>query len=183
MFKKISAVLAVSAMALAFTAAANAAPIRINFSHTMAPNSLSDLGAKKFKELVEQKSNGDIKVNVVTNCGLSGGDLTKAIEMVGTGDIDMHASAPTNAAGFDPRFYIFWMPFLFQDPASLVKIADSAEAIDAVNSWFKPMGIHLLGLHNAGARQISNSEKVIRTPADLNAMNIRVPGAQIFIDA
>jgi tripartite ATP-independent transporter DctP family solute receptor len=159
------------------------AAVRLNFSHTMAPNSLSDRGANKFKELVEKKSNGDIKVNVVTNCGLSGGDLTKAIEMVGTGDIDMHASAPTNAASFDSRFYIFWMPFLFTDKASLVKIADSPEAIDAVNSWFKPLGIHMLGLHNAGARQISNSEKVIRTPVDLKGMNIRVPGAQLFIDA
>lgn len=156
--------------------------VRLNFSHTMAPNSLSDLGAKKFKELVEQRSNGSVKVNVVTNCGLSGGDLTKAIEMVGAGDIDMHASAPTNAANFDPRFYIFWMPFLFEDSASLVKVADSKEIMDMVNDWFKPMNIHLMGLHNAGARQISNSEKVIRTPADLKSMNIRVPGAQLFID-
>lgn len=159
-----------------------AATVRFNFSHTMAPNSLSDLAAKKFKELVEARTNGTVKVNVVSNCGLSGGDLTKAIEMVGAGDIDMHISAPTNAANFDPRFYIFWMPFLFEDSASLVKIADSQEIIDTVNTWFKPMNIHMIGIHNAGARQISNSEKVIRTPEDLKAMNIRVPGAQLFID-
>ncbi|GHU05508.1 ABC transporter substrate-binding protein [Betaproteobacteria bacterium] len=182
MSNKLLNLLAASAVAF-FLVGNSVAAVRLNFSHTMAPNSLSDLGARKFKELVEERTKGDIRVNVVTNCGLSGGDLTKAIEMVGTGDIDMHASAPTNAAGFNPRFYIFWMPFLFNDKASLVKIADSPEAIGEVNSWFKPLGIHLLGLHNAGARQISNSEKVIRTPADLNAMNIRVPGAQLFIDA
>lgn len=159
-----------------------AAAVRFNFSHTMAPNSLSDLAAKKFKELVEQRTNGTVKVNIVTNCGLSGGDLTKALEMVGAGDIDMHISAPTNAANFDPRFYIFWMPFLFEDSASLVNIAGSKEIIDTVNTWFKPMNIHMIGLHNAGARQISNSEKVIRTPGDLKSMNIRVPGAQLFID-
>ncbi|CAK7048663.1 MAG: 2,3-diketo-L-gulonate-binding periplasmic protein YiaO [Desulfovibrio sp.] len=197
MFKKIAAVIAASVLALSLAACGDdskkndaatgdATPavkaVRINFSHTMAPNSLSDLAAKKFKEIVEQKSNGSIKVNVVSNCGLSGGDLTKAIEMVGAGDIDMHASAPTNAANFDPRFYIFWMPFLFDDPASLVRIADSKEALATVNDWFKPMGIYMIGLHNAGARQISNSEKIIRTPEDLKAMNIRVPGAQLFID-
>lgn len=193
MVKKLFAVVAAGALALSLAAcggedkkeggaAKPAAAVRLNFSHTMAPNSLSDLAAKKFKELVEERSGGSIKVNVVSNCGLSGGDLTKAIEMVGAGDIDMHASAPTNAATFDPRFYIFWMPFLFDDPASLAKIADSKEVIDAVNGWFKPMNIHLIGIHNAGARQISNSEKVIRTPEDLKAMNIRVPGAQLFID-
>lgn len=196
MFKKLMTIIAASVLALSLVACSDdkktdAPPpadtptvktVRINFSHTMAPNSLSDLAAKKFKEIVEQKSNGSIKVNVVSNCGLSGGDLTKAIEMVGAGDIDMHASAPTNAANFDPRFYIFWMPFLFEDSASLVKIAESKEVLDTVNGWFNPMGIHMAGLHNAGARQISNSEKVIRTPEDLRAMNIRVPGAQLFID-
>jgi tripartite ATP-independent transporter DctP family solute receptor len=156
--------------------------VTINFSHTMAPNSLSDLAAKKFKESLEAKSNGSLKVNVVSNCGLSGGDLVKAIEMLGTGDIDMHASAPTNAATFDARFYIFWMPFLFPDEASLAKVTGNAEVAAAVNTWFEPLGIRLLGIHNAGARQISNSVKPIRTPEDLNAMNIRVPGAQLFVD-
>lgn len=195
MFKKILAFAAAGVLALSLAGCGEekkasggsaakpaASAVRLNFSHTMAPNSLSDLAAKKFKELVEQKTNGSVKVNIVSNCGLSGGDLTKAIEMVGAGDIDMHASAPTNAANFDPRFYIFWMPFLFDNAASLTKIADSKEVLDTVNTWFKPMNIHLIGIHNAGARQISNSEKVIRTPADLKAMNIRVPGAQLFID-
>ncbi len=161
---------------------AAAKAVTINFSHTMAPNSLSDLAAKRFKESLEKKSNGALKVNVVSNCGLSGGDLVKAIEMLGTGDIDMHASAPTTAATFDPRFYIFWMPFLFPDEASLGKLTGNAEVGQMVDGWFEPLGIRLLGIHNAGARQISNSVKVIKTPEDLVAMNIRVPGAQLFVD-
>lgn len=156
--------------------------LTINFSHTMAPNSLSDLAAKKFKEVLEEKSGGAMRVNVVTNCGLSGGDLVMAILMLGSGDIDMHASAPTNAATLDPRFYIFWMPYLFPDAASLGKVAANQEVSRAVNDWFAPLGIKLLGIHNAGARQISNSVKVIKAPEDLRAMNIRVPGAQLFVD-
>ncbi len=156
--------------------------VTLNFSHTMAPNSLSDLAAKRFKENLEKASNGAFKVNVVSNCGLSGGDLGKAIEMLGTGDIDMHASAPTNAATFDPRFYVFWMPFLFPDETSLGRVTANPDVLTTVDGWFGTLGIKLLGIHNAGARQISNSRKVIRTPEDLEAMNIRVPGAQIFVD-
>lgn len=157
-------------------------PLTINFSHTMAPNSLSDLAAKKFKESLEAKSGGTIKVNVVSNCGLSGGDLVMAILMLGSGDIDMHASAPTNAATLDPRFYIYWMPFLFPDQSSLGSVAANEEVSRMVNTWFNPLGIKMLGIHNAGARQISNSIKPIRKPEDLFAMNIRVPGAQLFVD-
>ena len=156
--------------------------VTLNFSHTMAPNSMSDMAAKKFKELVEAKSNGSIKVNIVTNSGLSGGDLSKAIEMVGTGDIDIHAAAPTNVATFDARFYIFWMPFLFPTTQSLMNVIHNQEILDMVGQWTQKQGIKLLGIHNAGARQISNSKGVIKTPDDLKGMNIRVPGAKLFID-
>ena len=40
----------------------------------------------------------------------------------------------------------------------------------------------MLGINNAGSRQISNSKKEITKPEDLKGMNIRVPGANIFID-
>ncbi len=156
--------------------------VTLNFSHTMAPNSMSDMAAKKFKELVEAKSNGSIKINIVTNSGLSGGDLSKAIEMVGTGDIDIHAAAPTNIANFDPRFYIFWMPFLFPTSDSLMNVLHNKEILTMVGEWTQAQNIRLLGIHNAGARQISNNKKEIRTPDDLKGMNIRVPGAKLFID-
>lgn len=156
--------------------------VKLNFSHTMAPNSVSDMAAKKFREIVEKKSNGTISVNVVTNCGLSGGDLTKALEMTSAGDIDIHACAPTNAANFDPRFYVFWMPFLFPTTDSLLKVTSNADVLNEVNGWTGKLDMKLLGISNAGARQISNSKKPIATPQDLKGMNIRVPGAQLFID-
>ncbi len=163
-------------------AASGEKPVTLNFSHTMAPNSMSDMAAKKFKELVEAKSNGSIKINIVTNSGLSGGDLSKAIEMVGTGDIDIHAAAPTNIATFDPRFYIFWMPFLFPTTDSLMNVLHDQEIMNMVGEWTEKQNIRLLGIHNAGARQLSNNKKEIRTPEDLKGMNIRVPGAKLFID-
>lgn len=156
--------------------------VTLNFSHTMAPNSMSDMAAKKFKELVEARSGGSIKVNIVTNCGLSGGDLSKAIEMTGAGDIDIHAASPTNLATFDPHFYIFWMPFLFPTTDSLMNVIHNQDVLKMVGEWTEKQNIRLLGIHNAGARQISNNKKEIRKPDDLKGMNIRVPGAKLFID-
>ncbi|WP_312641329.1 DctP family TRAP transporter solute-binding subunit [Hydrogenoanaerobacterium sp.] len=194
MFKKLIALVLAASMTLSLAACGSApggekAPgasggkaVSLNFSHTQAPNSVSDMAAKKFKELIEEKSGGSIKVNIVTNCGLSGGDLTKALEMTTAGDIDIHACAPTNAANFDARFYIFWMPFLFPTIDSLLKVCDSEEIYKEVDSWCAEMDMKMLGFHNAGARQLSNSKKEIRTPEDLKGMNVRVPGAQLFID-
>lgn len=185
MFKKVLSNLILSLTVVIFLMSCSqgtSKKLTINFSHTMAPNSLSDIAANKFKELVEAGSDNTIRVNVVPNCGLSGGDLTKAIEMVSTGDIDIHASSPNNLANFDNRYYIFWMPFMFTTEESIYRICSNEKIKNEVGSWSSNMGISLLGFHNAGARQISNNKKIIRTPDDLKGMNIRVPGATIFID-
>ncbi|EFY06449.1 DctP family TRAP transporter solute-binding subunit [Succinatimonas hippei] len=153
----------------------------INFSHTQAPNSVSDLAAQQFKKYVEEASNGKMRVEIFTNCGLSGGDLTKAIELTQTGNIDIHACAPANIANYDPRFYAFWLPFLFPTEDNLLKFCHSQKVKDEVNKWCNAIETENLGIHNAGSRQISNSKKEIKTPDDLIGMNIRVPGANVFI--
>jgi len=190
-FKRISSLLLAVLMVLSLAACGGGSSsgdsgegdsVTLNFSHTQAPNSVSDIAAKHFKDLIEEESGGSIKVNIVSNCGLSGGDLTKALEMTTAGDIDIHAAAPTNAANFDPRFYVFWMPFLFPTMDSLLNVCASDEIMTEVDTWCGEMDMKMLGFHNAGARQISNSKKEIRTPDDLKAMNIRVPGAELFID-
>ncbi|SNT07245.1 tripartite ATP-independent transporter solute receptor, DctP family [Anaerovirgula multivorans] len=157
-------------------------PITIRMSHTQAPNSVSDLSAKEFARLVSEKSEGKIKVDVYSNSGLSGGDLTKAIEMVQTGDIDIHSAAPANIANFDAKFYVFWLPYLFPTIEDLVNATKDEAITTEVNSWLSEMDMTMLGLNNAGARQITNSKKEIKSVEDLKGMNIRVPGANLFID-
>ncbi len=176
--------LCVMLFSLAGCGKANAAdkPIKIRMSHTQAPNSVSDLTAKEFARLVSEKSEGKIEVDIYSNCGLSGGDLTKAIEMVQTGDIDIHSAAPVNIANFDAKFYVFWLPYLFPTVEDLVAATKDEAIISEVNTWLEGMNMTMLGLNNAGARQITNSVKEIKSPEDLKGMNIRVPGANLFID-
>lgn len=157
-------------------------PITIRMSHTQAPNSVSDNTAKEFQRLVEEKSGGKMKIEIFTNCGLSGGDLTKAVEMVQTGDIDIHSCAPANIANFDKKFFVFWLPYLFDTSDDLVAKCSDPEIKETINGWTNAMNMTMLGINNAGSRQISNSKKEIKTPEDLKGMNIRVPGANVFID-
>lgn len=155
--------------------------IIIRMTHTQQPESISDLTAKEFKKYVAEKSDGRIRVEIYQNCGLSGGDLTKAIELVQAGNIDIHACAPANIANYDPRFYAFWLPFLFDSTDDLVKFVNSDKAKAEINKWCNYLEMTMLGINNAGSRQIS-SNKEIHSPEDLRGMNIRVPGANVFID-
>ncbi len=153
----------------------------IKFSHTQSPGSVSDLAAMEFKKYVEEASGGTLRVDIFSNCGLSGSDLTKALELTQTGNIDIHSCAPANIANYDPRFYAFWLPFLFPDQESLLKFCSSEKVQKEVNKWCNAIEMEMLGINNAGSRQISNSKKELRTPEDLHGMNIRVPGANVFI--
>lgn len=153
----------------------------IKFSHTQNPGSASDLAALEFKKYVEEASGGTLRVDIFSNCGLSGSDLTKALELTQTGNIDIHSCAPANIANYDPKFYAFWLPFLFPDQESLLKFCSSEKVQQEVNKWCNAIEMEMLGINNAGSRQISNSKKEIKTPEDLRGMNIRVPGANVFI--
>ena len=107
--------------------------VTLRMTHTQQPDSISDLTAKEFKKEVEKKSDGRIKVEIYQNCGLSGGDLTKAIELVQAGNIDIHACAPANIANYDPRFYAFWLPFLFDSTEDMVKFVNNDKVKKEVN--------------------------------------------------
>lgn len=155
--------------------------IVLHFTHTQSVGSISDLTAQEFKNLVEERSGGRIEVNIYSNCGLSGGDLTKAIELVQTGNIDIHSCAPPNIANYDQKFYSFWLPFLFSNTEDLLAFCNSEKVHKVVNEWCNDLEMEMLGINNAGSRQISNSKMEITTPEDLKGLNIRVPGANIFI--
>ena len=93
--KKAAAVICAAAMVLSMTACGSAGDKKVvlHFTHTQSPGSISDLTAQEFKKLVEERSDGRIEVSIYSNCGLSGGDLTKAIELVQAGNIDIHSCA------------------------------------------------------------------------------------------
>lgn len=155
--------------------------IIIRMTHTQQPDSISDKTAKEFQRMVEEESDGRIHVEIYQNCGLSGGDLTKAIELVQAGNIDIHACAPANIANYDPRFYAFWLPFLFDSTDELVAFCNNDHVKEQIDGWCNDLEMSMLGINNAGSRQIS-SNKEIASPEDLKGMNIRVPGANVFID-
>lgn len=155
--------------------------IIIRMTHTQQPESISDLTAKEFQKYVDKKSDGRIRIEIYQNWGLSGGDLTKAIELVQAGNIDIHACAPANIANYNPKFYAFWLPFLFDSTEDLVRFVNSERAKNEINKWCNDLEMTMLGINNAGSRQIS-SNKEIHSPKDLKGMNIRVPGANVFID-
>lgn len=155
--------------------------VTLRMSYSLTANSPCDVAAQKFKELVAERTDGRINIELYPNCGLSGGDLVKAFEMLISGDIDIHGSSPVTAANFDSRFNAFWLPWLFDDVDTLQAAIDGG-LTEEVSSWSEENNMKVLSIAYAGARQLSNSKREVKTVDDMKDLVIRIPSVNMFID-
>jgi tripartite ATP-independent transporter DctP family solute receptor len=82
--------------------------------------------------------------------------------------------------GLVPQLAIFDIPFLFSSTAIADKVLDG-EIGEILNGFIAEKGLINLGWGEMGFRQVTNSKKDIRTPADLKGLKLRTMENQIHI--
>lgn len=145
-------------------------PIVIRLSHVANETSPIHLSSKYFEEILEERSDGRFDVQIYPNAQL-GGDR-QAVEAVSLNIIN--ASFPPTAifAGFEPKFMVTDLPFIFTTRESAYQALDN-ELGQELNKFLEPHNIVNLGFGETGYRHITNSKKPIRTPEDLVGLSIR----------
>lgn len=136
--------------------------------------------AIKFKELVEEKSDGDIKVEIYFR-GVLGGQRDY-IEGLRMGTLELSWATIGFLSSYSPILNIFELPYLF---------SSREHAFWMVNGPLKTMiseqvekhGLKLLTFIEAGQRHITNNIKPIYTPEDLKGIKVRVPESKVNIEA
>jgi tripartite ATP-independent transporter DctP family solute receptor len=137
------------------------------------------IGAKRFAELVEQKSGGKIKVRIYPS-GTLGGEQQVASAMQG-GTVEVSMMAPAQLVGNIKEFLVLDFPFAFGNE----RVADAV--LDG------PFGRRLLDLMPAkglvglaymeqGYRSISNSKRPINKLEDIQGLKIRTILNPLYID-
>ncbi len=138
-------------------------------------------GAKKYKDLIEERTNGRYLIDIYPNEQLSGGNQTKGIENVQTGvtDVDIHSTIIYTVV--DERFTAVNMPWMIPT----YEEADAAiegRGGELIFEIAKENGVIPLALGESGYRQITNNVRPIEKPSDLEHLKIRVPGIKMFLD-
>ena len=151
-----------------------AAPIEIRAHHDSTTTSPWHLGILRFAELVEKKSNGNLKVRVFPPGQLSQENIRTTIELLQAGSIHVALIVPGFYEAFDPRFMVFGMPFLFKERGQTFRTLDGPLGEKVLNMMSEKK-IKGLVYWDHGYRQITNSKKAIRTPEDLRGLRIRTP--------
>ncbi len=165
--------------------AAGAPQIVLKFSHGEAPDSAQGKTADFFAEAAGKRSNGRIKVDVFHAGQLAGGgDVRVELERVQLGVIDITSSAGTlYFAAFDPRFNIVQLPYLFKDDGAYLKYIRTAPSAQEMLTVVEKNGFKALTFWPRPFRQLTNSRRLVRTPADMRGIKVRVPPVEMLTDA
>ena len=138
---------------------------------------LYESGAK-FKELVEERSNGMMEVQLFAD-----GQLAKdldALDAHQTGAIEMSLPS-TVMAQVDPKFGLFDIPFLFKNHEAVKKFAQGDFWKTEFLPLFEENGYVGVGMVENGFRHITNNKRPINTPEDLKGIKLRVPQSKLRV--
>ncbi len=155
---------------------ASAAPIVIKFSHVVAENTPKGQMANKFKELVEQRLNGKVIVEVFPNSQLFGDN--NVLEAMLLGDVQIAAPALSKFEKYTTSLQIFDLPFLFKDMAAVEKFQQGPVGQKMLSS-IKKKGLVGLGYLHNGMKQLSASDP-LRLPSDANNKKFRIMTSDVL---
>jgi C4-dicarboxylate-binding protein DctP len=170
--------LAAAALALASPLSALAdGPIVIKFSHVVAPDTPKGKGAQRFKELVEERSKGMIKVEVYPNSQLY--KDKEELEALQLGSVQMLAPSLSKFGPLGVKeFEVFDLPFLFKDTAAFNAVTQGAIGADLFKK-LEPKGIKGLAYWDNGFH-IMSANKPLHKVADFKGLKMRIQSSKVL---
>ena len=148
-------------------------PLTLRLGHPMAPGNNVTLGYEKFKELLEEKSGGMIRVQIFGDTTLGSDLLTTDDAQEGT--LDMASSSTPNLSAFSKAYTVFDLPFV-TDPKNqekLYRALDEGELGRALDKVAEGIGLKTIMFSEYGYRNFVSSEKPLREIADLAGLKAR----------
>lgn len=136
-------------------------------------------GSQKLAELVREKSNGTLLIEVFENAKL--GTMKERDEGMRMGTVDMGTSSVGFLASYVPIAGIFDLPYIYKDKAHELRVFDS-EVGREIDKKLQAQGLRVVCYFDAGTRQITNNRRPIRELADLKGIRIRVPQAEASVE-
>lgn len=136
------------------------------------------VAAKKFAELVFERTNGRIKIEVYGGAQL--GDEKSVIEQLQFGGIDFARVSTSPLAEFSPSLNVLQMPYLYRDEAHMWAVLDGQIGQDFLDS-LDDAGFIGLSWYSSGSRNFYNSVRPITKLEDLAGLKIRVQQSELMM--
>lgn len=134
------------------------------------------IGANLFKQYIEEKSGGAITVTIYNNDQLAGGDMTKGLELVMDGTVQMDIHSTSIISRIDNRLMVSCLPWTFSDYQA-AEDAFFGQGGEFVSSVLAEHGLTYLGALHNGFKCMTSSKTLIKSPSDLAGQKIRTRAA------
>ena len=151
---------------------------KIKLHHDLAEGTAQDLGAKKFKELVEKASNGQIEVTIYANNTL--GNDTEAAEMMQTGSLEAALLPTAKLSGFSKSLQVIDMPYMFTSREALYGTLDDEQFKKAMFDPMEEVGFHGINFWESGYKQFTANTPTTK-PEDFVGLNFRTMESPLII--
>ncbi|MDD7984993.1 TRAP transporter substrate-binding protein [Lentisphaera marina] len=149
----------------------------LKFGHLSSEDNTWHKAALKFKELVEERSQGKVQVKVYPNSQLGKEmDVINSIQL-GTADMTITGESLQNWA---PKAALMAVPYAFESSEQMRAAAGGVVGQEISQEITAKTGLVPLGWFERGPRYLT-SNRPIKTPEDLKGIKLRVPNVPIFV--
>lgn len=125
----------------------------------------------RFGEMVEEKSNGGMRVEYYPDSQLGG--ETDLIQLTQTGAIDFTKVSGAALEGFSETYSIFGIPYLFDDEESFFKVMEDETITQEIYESTSDLGFRGITYYDGGQRSFYMAGGPVESPDDLVGKRIR----------
>ena len=152
------------------------AEMKVKLGVVTKPGSAQNIAAEKFKELIEQRSNGNIKIKIFHSASL--GNETEILQQVQMNTVQMAIITGGPFDTFDPIVRVVNYPFLFKSNEQADQILDGPLGAQILKS-IESSGFKGLCFSENGFRNLTNNKRPVKSPEDVKGLKIRVMASTI----
>lgn len=150
----------------------------LRFGHNSAENSAQHIAALEFARRVEEKSQGQIKIEVFPSQEL--GTDSHMIEMLRNGELDISLPPTAKLSSLSAQVQLFDSPFLFKGKQDAYEVLDGPLG-EAIFTQLKTIGLVCPAAWESGFKHFT-SNTPIRTPDDFNDIKVRVMKSPLIMN-
>lgn len=149
----------------------------LKFHHDLPEDSAQHMGAERFAELVEERTNGAIDVQIFANNAL--GDDVEVAQQMQFGAVQAAPIPTAKLSNFAPSLQLIDLPFLFPSPEATYAFLDSDVGMDVLSD-LEDSGFVGASFWESGFKQLTCNHEVT-SPTDLDGRKARVMESPLLI--
>lgn len=170
---------AIALAALVAVAAASAQEIKAKLGTSLPDTHPQTIGARKFAELADRKSNGRIKITVYSAAQLGSDQQMQAALRAGTQEFTVPSTA--TLANLVKEFSVIGLPFSFASEKQADAVLDGPFG-KSLLAKLPDVGIVGLAYWENGFRFLTNSRRPVVKVEDMAGLKVRTMQNNLYID-